>query len=539
MFPVATKVPGACAVARGANRRKRITNSRNVEERRDTRTVCVRQPVVCGEERLKILFGCKLMKRRRNVKAVGKTDSYGTERLRFGSFELSGSTGELLNDGLPVKLQPQPFRVLRLLVSRPGELITREEIQETLWAGGTTVEFDQGLNYCIRQIRAAINDDAREPRFIETLPKRGYRFIAAVDSAPSNKIAPQVASPRPRQSRRWLWAAAAAILLIAVAGMALMRERETPLALRPPKDTYTYNLYLEAVHLGDLWEVPSVNKSIEDFREVLRRAPDFAPAYVGLSNVLTQSSRADELLTESESLARRALGLDNKFAGAHAALAHSYYRQWRWEEADAEFRKALELDPGDAVTHQLYGLFLVSVGRDTEEAVDHGVRAIQLEPTSGLKNHTLANIYLQTRQYDLTVKQELKTLAIFPRFPNAYERLAYAYSMKGMTRESEEALDKAKSYGEHQATWRIRWLMRAGRSEEARAMLERKPTPRNDLVFAGVIASLGDLSRAFEYLNAAVDHHAGSLIWIKTHPELDLMRSDPRFRQVLARMNLK
>ena len=219
------------------------------------------------------------------------------ERRRFGSFELSGATGELLKDGAPLKLQPQPFLVLRLLVARPGELISREEIQEALWTDGTTVEFDQGLNYCIRQIRAALNDDAREPRFIETLPKRGYRFIAAVDLIPSDDTAPeqseapsQIASRRLLPSRMWLWAAAslAAILLVVVAAITLVRDRELPSSLRPPKDQYTYNLYLEAVHLGDLWESPSVAKSISNFREVIHRAPKFAPAYVGLSTVLTR-----------------------------------------------------------------------------------------------------------------------------------------------------------------------------------------------------------------------------------------------------------
>jgi len=159
------------------------------------------------------------------------------ERIRFGPFDLSGTTGELLKEGVLVKLQPQPFHVLRLLVSRPGELVTREEIQEALWPNGTTVEFSQGLNFCIRQIRAALKDDPREPRFIETLPKRGYRFIAPVDATPSGETGlkpteatSQVTVPRP-QSRKW-WlavAGAAAILLLAVMGGTLGRGSSTKL----------------------------------------------------------------------------------------------------------------------------------------------------------------------------------------------------------------------------------------------------------------------------------------------------------------------
>src|SRR5688500_3406242 len=99
-------------------------------------------------------------------------------RLRFARFELDLAGGELRHDGLPVRLQPQPLKVLLLLASRPGQLVSRDEIQREVWAGDTFVDFDQGLNYCIRQIRAALGDDADAPRFIETIPRRGYRFLA-------------------------------------------------------------------------------------------------------------------------------------------------------------------------------------------------------------------------------------------------------------------------------------------------------------------------------------------------------------------------
>src|SRR6266404_1987108 len=106
--------------------------------------------------------------------------------IRFGEFELEPKSGELRKAGVPVKLQPQPLRVLVLLASNPGELVTREEIQQAIWEGVTFVDFEHGLNFCIKQIRAALGDNAQAPRFIETLPKRGYRFIAAVDQDSKN-----------------------------------------------------------------------------------------------------------------------------------------------------------------------------------------------------------------------------------------------------------------------------------------------------------------------------------------------------------------
>lgn len=101
--------------------------------------------------------------------------------IRFGEFELEPKSGELRKAGVQVKLQPQPLRVLVLLALNAGELVTREEIQQAIWEGVTFVDFEHGLNFCIKQIRAALGDNAQAPRFIETLPRRGYRFIAEVN----------------------------------------------------------------------------------------------------------------------------------------------------------------------------------------------------------------------------------------------------------------------------------------------------------------------------------------------------------------------
>src|SRR5262245_18350028 len=105
----------------------------------------------------------------------------GTQ-LHFAGFEMDVESGELRKDGIRLKLQPQPFRVLGLLVSRAGRVLSRQEIERELWGDETHVDFEGGLNYCIRQIRTALGDDAESPRYIETLPKRGYRFLAPVEA---------------------------------------------------------------------------------------------------------------------------------------------------------------------------------------------------------------------------------------------------------------------------------------------------------------------------------------------------------------------
>jgi eukaryotic-like serine/threonine-protein kinase len=107
-------------------------------------------------------------------------EAHSPSVIRFGAFELDGTNGELRKAGIPLKLHPQPYRLLLLLAARQGQIVDREEIQHTLWGNNTFVDFDGGINFCIKQIRDTLGDNAEKPRYIETVPRRGYRFIAPV-----------------------------------------------------------------------------------------------------------------------------------------------------------------------------------------------------------------------------------------------------------------------------------------------------------------------------------------------------------------------
>src|SRR5436305_994513 len=118
-------------------------------------------------------------------------------RIHFGPFELDPEAQRLRKRGVPLKLHPKQFVVLHMLAERAGEIVSRQEIQQRVWGDGTFVDFDRGINFCINQIRVALGDDADRPRYIETIPRRGYRFIAKVDgsgtAAPDSSVSP---SPR-------------------------------------------------------------------------------------------------------------------------------------------------------------------------------------------------------------------------------------------------------------------------------------------------------------------------------------------------------
>ena len=185
--------------------------------------------------------------------------------LRFGPFELDVRSGELRRNGTTVRLQPQPLKVLLLLAGRPGDVVTREEIQSEIWPAGTFVDFEQSLNFCIRQIRAALRDDANAPRFIETLPRRGYRWVAGpvqpetapvvvhewprpligdatprpdvtprpLDASGASGALPAATAPVATRASWPAFVALAALVIAAIAAFAL-RERAQPAAATAP-----------------------------------------------------------------------------------------------------------------------------------------------------------------------------------------------------------------------------------------------------------------------------------------------------------------
>src|SRR3974390_2045896 len=150
--------------------------------------------------------------------------------LSFGSFELDLGNCELRKGGLLVKLQAQPFQLLVLLSGRPGQVVSREETRRAVWGEGTFVDFDQSINFCVNKLRDALDDDPQRPRCIETVPRKGYRFIAPIttpeptEATPGPLMVPKTAAPK----RQWLLVSAAVALgVLAAAGRAIIMTTHT------------------------------------------------------------------------------------------------------------------------------------------------------------------------------------------------------------------------------------------------------------------------------------------------------------------------
>jgi len=187
--------------------------------------------------------------------------------VRFGAFEVDLRAGELRRDGRKIKLQDQPFRVLAMLIERPGEVVTREELRGRVWPGDTFVDFDQGLNKAILKIREALRDDAENPRYVETLPRRGYRFIYPVapasppaisvatiyDRRPSSETETAVTDRRysaegtRRVPLRWMIAAASGAAVVIAAAVAIVTYWRTRAV--PPPRVVNYTRLTHGAHI--------------------------------------------------------------------------------------------------------------------------------------------------------------------------------------------------------------------------------------------------------------------------------------------------
>jgi DNA-binding winged helix-turn-helix (wHTH) protein/TolB-like protein len=210
----------------------------------------------------------------------------GAPQFAFGDFVFDVSSGDLHRGGSTSRLAPQVAAVLRMLAGRQGEVVTRAELRDALWPE-TTVEFDQGLNFCIRQLRLALGDDAAEPRYIETLHRRGYRFVAEVRevwSETADAIVPTVA-PHPARRRQSVVPFVVVLVAAIAAAIGLTRVRhyepEARLAVlyfdAPPTDT------LLAAYRAQLAEALIATAGRGHLNEVAVMGPSFTARFAGTS----------------------------------------------------------------------------------------------------------------------------------------------------------------------------------------------------------------------------------------------------------------
>ncbi len=331
----------------------------------------------------------------------------------------------------------------------------------------------------------------------------------------------------------------------------LMGEQEERLVRRSTDNMEAYKLYLEGLYYWNKRTGKDLNKAIELFDQAIDIDPNYALAYVGLADSysllsLYGDARPKDVFPRAKTAATKALEIDENLAEAHNSLAYVHERlDWNWKAAEAEFKRALELNPNYATGHFWYGELLVSLGR-FEEGFREYRRALELDPVSLIINANLGWAYLMAHQPDQAINQLHKTLEMDPNFAPALWIYGYANIAKGNFREAIDEMKKANellgdavmAHGSLAEAYAA-----AGKIEEARRLLEElKARSQKQYVSAFKIAmgyiGVGDFDEAFELANKAYEERDELLIMIKVSPALAPVHSDPRYQALLKRMGL-
>jgi TolB-like protein/Tfp pilus assembly protein PilF len=564
-------------------------------------------------------------------------------RVRFGSFEIDEIAGELRKDGAKIRLQEQPFQILQILLEHPGDVITREDLRKRVWPSDTFVDFDHGINNAIKRLREALGDTAETPRYVETLPRRGYRFIGKTECdfpkvrslavlpledlsgdpereyfadgltealitilakigdlrvisrtsamqykgvhRPLREIARELdvdtvvegtvlrVGPRVRITAQLIDAAKESHLwaesyerdlrdvLSLQSEIAQSIAREIQIKLTPqeraqlsearPVDPDAYEAYLKGRYYWNKRSGDSLSKGAECFRQAIERDPNYAAAYAGLADCASSAGwfgflSPEDAFAKGRTIARKALQMDRSLGEAHASLgwALTHY-DYDFVAAEKEYERSIELNPRYATAHQWFGLLLAPLGR-FDEAFTEFKRAVRLDPLSPIIHASLSWAYYCARLYDKAIEQATSTLDLDPVFPPPWYALGVASMLKGDHESGITAFQKGVelSSGASAYVSGLGWAFaKAGRRNEAQTILDRllRESGAGRYVmavqFAIIYAELQDKDEALHWLEKGHEERSAWMVNLKTDARYDPLRSDPRFCELMRRMN--
>ena len=506
---------------------------------------------------------------------------------RFGPYELHVRTRELFKNGSKLKLRRQPFQILQRLVECAPEVVSREELRHDLWSSGTFVDFEHGLNTSIKELRAALNDSATQPKYIQTLPKLGYRMVVSVEVEAILTAAPRQARPinssledsavglavhvlrvppdgspedqereesSPRRNitgRRAMTVATVLGLLIAIGwgGSRWWRSSTGKIVQNSAApDARSMDLYQKGRLFWNKRTPAGFREGLGYFQQAIGIDPRNARAYSGVADTYALMSGyglgpPDELMPKARAAALKAIELDANLAEAHASWAViSQNYDWDWQTAEEQYRLAIRLDPNYATAHQWYAECLALQGQ-FPQAMNEIDTARRLDSASLIIAADRGAILYFAREYELAIEQFQAVLTVEPYMPRAF-MISWAYLEQGKPNEAKTEKQKWERIGN--APWA--WVFEAGVAARNRDMAAAKAAvqkvqefskPESDPIpLLQVYATVGDKDKAFEYLDLAFRRHANSLNALKVDPVYDPLRDDPRFNAYLSRLGL-
>lgn len=336
----------------------------------------------------------------------------------------------------------------------------------------------------------------------------------------------------------------------------LTPEEQTRLTSAHTVNPEAHELYLRAKYHYFKYTKEELEKADEYFEQAIELDPNYAQAYAGLAASIEFQAWAgyrkplDEAKAKIETLVRKALEIDNTIAETHLALSGKrFYLDWDWLGGEEEMKRAIELNPGLSESHYEYAHYLAAMGR-FEESIAEAKRSLQLDPVSYLTNATLAFMYYFARQYDQSIEQYLQTIELAPNNVSVYRGLTRTYEAMGRYEDAVRAQQKAmtlvgnlegdalekveaevaaldSAYSESGPEGYWMWHL-----ESMKGQYNGNPTSA-----ATYYAHLGDKDRALAWLERAYEEHNGRLYLLKVNPSYDPLRDDPRFQDLLRRLN--
>lgn len=315
------------------------------------------------------------------------------------------------------------------------------------------------------------------------------------------------------------------------------------------ENSEAYQLYLKGRYFWNKRTGDGLKKGISYFNEAVEKDPSYALAYAGLADSYSLLSDYNELppkqaYPQARKAVMRALELDEQLAEGHATLAfiNTTY-DWDWLGAEREYRRAIELNPNYETAHQWYAEYLSGMGRH-EEALAEIRRAKEINPVSLIINAVEAWILYHARQYDAAIAQGQKVVEMDPNFAEVYEYLKRSYDQKGMFKEAISARQMRRRLGGFDAEMtpalreaatatsaRVYWQKRLEQEME-----ESKRELNTAFDMAEIYAQLGEKDRALTWLVKAYEERYFMMMYLKVAPNLDPLRSDPRFADLLRRV---
>ena len=465
--------------------------------------------------------------------------------INFDGWIVRVRSGELLHDGQTQRLPQQPLRVLLELLAQPGQVVTRERLVQVLWPKGV-VDFDNNLNSIVRKLRVALEDDSETPRYIETLPRIGYRFIGSVE-------AKQPVAARSRA--RWMIIPLVAAVVLAAAAAAWWQTHRAPSSLAPSAvhtevgarttNQRAYELYLDGRFHRSRRDVNGNPLAIERFQAALREDPYFAEAWAALSETYVGTGTQQQMplaqaMEQARSAALRAIELEPKLAAGHSALGTIImYYDFDYAAAEKQFIEARAADERYARLWYGYGLLRAFQGR-TDDALDYIGRARELEPMTLLYTAGYANLLYYTRKYAEAIDYVRPVLASQPRFDQLRSVLIRALIETGDVKGALEQLPLRYSEMPMLSDDGLTYA-RAGRRDDAVRQLERLERHKREgygvsYEIAIIHAALGQTDEACVALRDALADHSPTLNWLQLDPRMEPVRKASCYAEVTHRL---